>query len=450
RMTARRVRLLLDSGASLPGRDFATGFVIAFLLGPYRFDAVEMEGYGIRTNKPPFGPHRAPLTPQCVFVAESHTDSLARRLGVDPIEFRLRQIWREGDRTHLGQVVGPFGVEEGLRRAQAVVREWRRDLPPDHGVGVGLGFWSTGTGAGGEATVRLGPSGLTIREGEREIGSGSVVGGLVRVAERVSGLPPEAIQLEYRDTATAPYDTGVFGSRTVGALGQAVEKALRRLLKGLGERVPGSSPTLHWRDGQVWVGEGATTVSLASLLTPEERARGGIEGAGRHFGAPGVIDEARVVVGSFYPYNDFTGTVAAVEVRVDRETGAVTPIRVASFPDTGVTIDRALVDGQIEGGVVMGLGTALTEEMLWSPEGRLTNPHFLDYRIPTLGEVPPIRSDPVEGFLGAGPFGAKGVGEPPIIPIPAAVANAVADAVGARVTELPLTAERVARALKLL
>ena len=98
----------------------------------------------------------------------------------------------------------------------------------------------------------------------------------------------------------------------------------------------------------------------------------------------------------------------------------------------------------------MGLGTALTEEMLWGADGRLANPHFLDYRIPTLGEVPPIEVDPVEGFLGAGPFGAKGVGEPPIIPVPAAVANAVADAVGARVTELPISAERVARALKLL
>ena len=451
RMTARRVRLLLDSGASLPGRDFATGFVIAFLLGPYRFDAVEMEGYGVRTNKPPFGPHRAPLTPQCVFVSESHTDAIARRLGVDPIEFRLRHVWRAGDLTHLGQAVGPFGVEEGLRRARATVAEWRRALPTDHGIGVAVGFWSTGTGAGGEARLRLAPDGLTIEEGEREIGSGSVVGGLVRVAERVTGLPPEAIRLQYLDTSQAPFDTGVFGSRTVGALGQAVEKAARRLLRTLGERVGGRvTPSLAWRDGQVEVRAGEKAVPLASLLTAEEASHGGLAAAGRHFGAPSKFDEGRVLAGEFYPYTDFTGTVAAVEVRVDRETGAVTPIRVASFPDTGVTIDRELVDAQVEGGVVMGLGTALTEEMLWSAEARLTNPYFLDYRIPTLGEVPPIRSDPVEGFKGAGPFGAKGVGEPPIIPVPAAVANAVADATGARVTELPLSAERVARALKLL
>jgi len=451
RMTARRVRLLLDSGASLPGRDFATGFVIGFLLGPYRLDAFEMEGFGIRTNKPPFGPHRAPLTPQCVFVEESHTDSIARRLGVDPVEFRLRQVWREGDRTHLDQPVGPFGIEEGLRRAQAVVREWRRDLPKDHGIGVAVGFWSTGTGAGGEARVRVGPTGLTIVQGEREIGSGSVVGGLSRVAERVTGLPREAVRIEYRDTSEAPYDSGVFGSRTVGALGQAVEKAARRLLQGIGERLGERTPvSLAWHDGRVLVVAGEQRLELAELLTPEERAKGGVEAAGRHFGAPGAIDEGRVVTGSFYPFNDFTGSVAVVEVGVDRETGAVTPVRVASFPDVGVVLDRALVDGQVEGGVVMGLGTALTEEMLWGPDGRLGNPHFLDYRIPTLGEAPPIRIDPVEGFRGAGPFGAKGVGEPPIIPIPAAVANAVADAVGARVTELPVSAERVARALKLL
>jgi CO/xanthine dehydrogenase Mo-binding subunit len=451
RMTARRARLLLDSGASLPGRDFATGFVIGFLLGPYRLDAFEMEGFGIRTNKPPFGPHRAPLTPQCVFVEESHTDSIARTLGVDPIEFRLRQVWREGDQTHLGQTVGPFGIEEGLRRAQALVREWRRNLPRDHGIGVAVGFWSTGTGAGGEARVRLAPSGLTIVQVEREIGSGSVVGGLSRVAERVTGLPPEAVHVEHRDTSEAPYDSGVFGSRTVGALGQAVEKATRRLLQGLGERFgPGIAVTLAWHDGRVCVVAGDRRIPIEEILTEAERTAGAIEASGRHFGAPGKIDEGRVVTGSFYPYSDFTGTVAIVEARVDRETGAVTPVRVASFPDVGVALDPALVVAQVEGGVVMGLGTALTEEMLWGPDGRLGNPHFLDYRIPTLGEVPSIQVDPVEGFLGAGPFGAKGVGEPPIIPVPAAVANAVADAVGARVTELPLSAERVARALKLL
>ncbi len=450
RMTARRVRLLLDSGASLPGRDFATGFVIGFLLGPYRFDAVEMEGYGIRTNKPPFGPHRAPLTPQCVFVAESHTDSIARRLGVDPIEFRQRHVWREGDPTHLGQPVGPFGLEEGLKRAQEVARAWRVDLPPDNGIGVAIGFWSTGTGAGGEARLRLDASGLTIVEGAREIGSGSVVGGLIRVAQRVTGLPVEAIRLDYRDTSEAPYDSGVFGSRTVGALGQAVEKAARRLLEGLAERTGPGPLTLGWRGDQVMVDRAAGSVPLASLLTSAEREKGGLEASGRHFGSPGKIDESRVVGGSFYPYNDFVGTVAVVQVQVDRETGAVAPVRIAAFPETGVTIDRALVDGQIEGGVVMGLGTALTEEMLWGPDARLANPYFLDYRIPTLTEVPPILVDPIEGFRGAGPFGAKGVGEPPIIPIPAAVGNAVADAVGARVTELPLSAERVARALKLL
>ena len=451
RMTARRARLLLDSGASLPGRDFATGFVIGFLVGPYRLDAFEMEGYGIRTNKPPFGPHRAPLTPQCVFVEESHTDAIARRLGVDPVEFRRRQVWTEGDRTHLGQKVGPFGLAEGLRRAQETVARWRAELPRDHGIGIAAGFWSTGTGAGGEARLRLAPSGLTIIQGEREIGSGSVIGGLVRVAERVTGLPPEAIQVEYRDTASAPYDTGVFGSRTVGALGQAVEKAARRLLQELSERLDRPGPiAFAWKDGIIHLRSGGRDLPLAEVLTREENERGGMEAAGRHFGPPGEIDDARVIAGSFYPYTDFTGTVAVVEVRVDRETGAVGVERIAAFPDVGVALDPALVRAQGEGGIVMGLGTALTEEMLWGADGRLGNPYFLDYRIPTLTEVPSIEISPVEGFLGAGPFGAKGVGEAPIIPIPAAVANAVADAVGARVTELPVTAERVARALKLL
>ena len=155
-------------------------------------------------------------------------------------------------------------------------------------------------------------------------------------------------------------------------------------------------------------------------------------------------------VGSFYPYSDFTGAAHVAEVKVDRSTGTVRVTRYAAFHDVGVVIDPATAPAQVEGGVAMGLGTALTEEALWSDDGRLLNPGLLDYRIPTLGEVPPIEVTLVEGFSGAGPFGAKGLGEPPIIPVAAAVALAVRDATGAHVTELPLSSERVARALKLL
>lgn len=451
-ITARRVRLLLDSGASLPGRDFATGFVIGFLLGPYRVGAYEMEGYAVRTNKPPFGPHRAPLTPQCAFVAESHTDAIARRLGVDPVEFRLRHAWKEGDRTALDQPVGPFGLVEALERAKALRDRWRGEGGASpHGFGIACGFWSTGTGAGGEANLRLTPTGLTIVEGEREIGSGSVVGGLVDVAARATGLPVSAIRVAYANTATAPYDTGVFGSRTVGALGQAVQKASLRLLKELARRA--RAPTdvhLALVRGKVVVRTGTRDRPLVTLLTKAERAAGGLEVAGRHYGRAGAIDAARMVDGTFYPYQDFTATVALAEVDVDRETGQVTPVRLAEFLDVGVALNPALIAAQVEGAAAMGLGTALTEEMLWRPDGRLGNPGLLDYRVPTIGEVPPVTIELIEGHDGAGPYGAKGVGEPPIIPVPGAVANAVADATGARVTELPLAPERVARALKLL
>ena len=451
-ITGRRVRLLLDSGASLPGRDFATGYAIGFLLGPYRVGAFEMEGYAIRTNKPPFGPHRAPLAPQCIFAIESHTDSIARRLGVDPVDFRLRHAWKEGDRTALGQPVGPFGLVEGLERARRQRDAWRAAGGPSaHGFGVACGFWSTSTGAGGEARLLLAPDGLTIIEGEREIGSGSVVGGLVDVAARVTGLPPAAIRVEYESTKSAPYDTGVFGSRTVGALGQAVGKAAAALLKELSKRL-GTSATVRLElvRGAIAVRDGRRARTLASLLTAAEKRAGGLASRGRHYGRGGSIDASRVVDGTFYPYQDFTATVALSEVDVDRETGQVTPLKVASFPDVGVALNRPLIVAQVEGAVAMGLGTALTEEMLWRPDGRLGNPGLLDYRVPTITEVPPVVVDPVEGFLGAGPFGAKGVGEPPIIPIPAAIGNAVADATGARVMELPLAPERVARALKLL
>jgi CO/xanthine dehydrogenase Mo-binding subunit len=276
------------------------------------------------------------------------------------------------------------------------------------------------------------------------------VAGLAVVAGRVLGLPMSAIHVEYGDTATAPFDAGVFGSRTLGALGQAVEKAARSLANTLANRAGARSVSLEIKNGRVVVVAGRRRQKLVDLLTPAERAAGGIEALGKFYGPERKLDASRVLEGAVYPYQDFTAAVHLAEVEVDRETGHVSVVRYAAFQDVGTAVDPPAVMAQVEGGVVMGLGTALSEEMLWTPEARLANPGLLDYRLPRLRDVPPIQVETIEGFAGAGPFGAKGIGEPPIIPVPATVANAVADATGTRVFELPLTPERVARALKLL
>jgi CO/xanthine dehydrogenase Mo-binding subunit len=448
---ARRARLLLDVGTSLPGRDFATGYSIGFLLGPYSTPSFDVEGYAVRTNKPPFGPHRAPLAPQCAFIVESHLDHVARESGEDPEEFRARHLWREGDVTPLGQPVGPFGLAAAFERARQTAREWRRTLAPGHGVGVAVGFWSTNTGAGGEVRLRLTDSEAVVEQGEREIGSGSVLAGVPAVAARALGLPRARVRVEYFDTAHAPFDSGVFGSRTVGAMGRAVDDAANTLRKLLGERLGGAGPvTLDVVGDRLVARVGGKEAPVADLLTPDERARGGLVAGGRHFGRDGTIDERRVVDGTFYPFTDFTGAAHVAQVSVDRETGSVRVERYAAFHDAGVVVDPPSARAQVEGGVVMGLGTALTEEAIWSDDGRLENAGLKDYRIPTLGEVPPVEVEFLEGFPGAGPFGAKGLGEPPMIPVPAAVALAVREACGAHATELPLSAERMARALKLL
>ena len=449
-IVARRVRLLLDVGTSLPGRDFATGYAIGFLLGPYRTPSFEVEGYAVRTNKPPLGPHRAPFAPQATFAVESHLESVAREVGVDPVEFKARHLWRQGDRTPFGQRVTPFGLPAALERAQATATRWRQAASARHGVGVAVGFWSTSTGAGGEARLCLSPTELTIIEGEREIGSGSVLIGLSQVASRRTGLPIERVRVEYRDSSRAPYDAGVFGSRTVGALGRAVDEAAVALLRTLGERLSAPGPaTLEVRDGEILAVHGTTRRPVSEIWTEEEARVGGIAAEGKHYGKSGEIDEHLVRDGTFYAFTDFTGAAHVAEVDVDPETGSVRVVRYAAFHDAGVVIDLPSARAQVEGGVAMGLGAALTEESIWSDDARLLNAGLLDYRIPTLGEVPPIEIEFVEGFPGAGPFGAKGLGEPPIIPVPATIASAVRDACGAHVTELPLSPERVARGLKL-
>jgi CO/xanthine dehydrogenase Mo-binding subunit len=448
-IVGRRVRLLLDVGSSLPGRDFATGYAIGFLLGPYRTPTFEVEGYAVRTNKPPFGPHRAPFAPQAAFVVESHLDEVARTIGADPVEFRAGHVWTEGDRTPLGQPVISFGLPRALGAARELASAWRSRAPPGHGVGVGVGLWATNTGAGGEARVRLSPDALEVLQGEREIGSGSVAIGLSATAERTTGLPRERVRVIYGDTSEAPFDAGVFGSRTVGALGQAIEGACRQILAELGRRLGTAEEVRLASDGgEIVVVLGTARRPLRDLLRPEEIQAGGLVAEGRHAGEPRAIDESLVVDGGFYPFQDFTGAAHVAEVDVDRETGAVRVVRYAAFHDAGLVVDRPTATAQIEGGIAMGLGTALTEEAIWSADGHLANPGLLDYRIPTLGEVPPLEVTFLEGFPGAGPFGAKGLGEPPIIPVPATVGAAIRDACGAHLTELPFSAERVARALK--
>ena len=448
RIVARRVRLLLDVGTSLPGRDFATGYSIGFLLGPYRTPVFEVEGYAVRTNKPPFGPHRAPFAPQCAFAVESHLEHVARESGLDPLAFKAAHLWQEGDTTPLGQRVLPFGLPAALAAARELAAEWRRAAPPGHGIGVGVGFWSTSTGAGGEARVVLSPRELTILQGEREIGSGSVVVGLVAVAERRTQLPRDRIRVAYADTAHAPFDAGVFGSRTVGALGRAVDEALLALYRTLAQRLGTAGPiTLAIEGGELVVRGPEGRRRVPEIWTHDEERAGGIVAEGKHYGRSGQIDERLVQDGSFYAYTDFTGAAHVAEVAVDRATGSVRVVRYAAFHDVGTTIDPFTARAQVEGGIAMGLGTALTEEAVWSEDGRMRNPGLLDYRIPTLPEVPPILVTFVEGYPGAGPHGAKGLGEPPIIPVPATIASAVRAAAGAHVTELPLNPERVAHAL---
>ena len=403
RIVGRRVRLLLDVGTSLPGRDFATGYSIGFLLGPYSTPAFEVEGYAVRTNKPPFGPHRAPFAPQCAFVLESHLDHVAREVGLDPLAFRAAHLWKEGDTTPMGQRVGPFGLPTAFEMARATATRWRADVGPDSGIGVALGFWSTGTGAGGEVRLRLSPTGLTVVQGEREIGSGSVLAGVASVAVRCTGLPRDRVTVAYEDTSRAPFDSGVFGSRTTATLGRAVDEAVRALFADLGKRLGGSGPVhLRVESGEVVAEQGSTRKPIRDLWNDAERLDGAIVASGRHYGKGGTLDEKKVEAGTFYPYTDFTGAAHAAQVKVDRATGTVRVTRYAAFHDVGTVIDPATAPAQVEGGVVMGLGTALTEEAMWSEDGRLLNAGLLDYRIPTFGEVPPIEVTLIEGFPGAG------------------------------------------------
>jgi CO/xanthine dehydrogenase Mo-binding subunit len=447
RLTARQGRIYFDTGAFAGSGPGVASVATMVLAGPYRTPNLHLEGYAVYTNKTNCGSYRAPSGPQSNFAVESQMDIIADALGIDPLELRLRNIVHEGDEGPTGQVLSAVGLEECLRRAADAIGWPDRRPAPGRGKGLAIGWWTT-TGGSSGVYVKINPDGsVTLNTGAVEIGTAALTGAAQVLAEAL-GVDLADITVISGDTFSTPFDFGAQGSRTAFAVGNACRAAAAELQRKLFElaaaHLKTDADTLELRDKHV-VGPGGR-VTLAELARQSQVAGGGMIAHGT-FIAPGTAYDTKRVEGHAYPaFHSPSFHAHAVDLSVDAETGEVTIHRYVVAQDVGFALNPTYIEGQIEGGVAQGLGQTLSEEIVYR-DGRVLNANLTDYKMPTTLDVPRIESILVEHPGRVGPFGAKGVGEPPNIEPPAAVANAIAAAVGTRITALPITAERIVRGL---
>ncbi|MFZ0091586.1 MAG: xanthine dehydrogenase family protein molybdopterin-binding subunit [Solirubrobacteraceae bacterium] len=435
-LTGIRARVMVDRGCT---EDFGVESIAAMLAaGPYKWDAHELTALGVATNRVTFGAYRAPTAPPAAFAVESLLDDLARELGIDPLALRLRNVAQEGDPAPSGGAFPAFGARACLER----VRDhplWaaRDELPSGEGIGISIGWWPGGYEPAA-AVCRLDADGrLTVITGAADMTG--VETGFAAIAAEAFGVDADHVRVVNADTSSAPYAGTSGGSKITYTVGRAVERAAiqarERLLEVAAQELEISPLDLEIADGEVRpVGAPAKAIRIDELA-PKILRFGSrhmpVEGHGRS--AQPQAPQAAAHIS---------------HVRVDPDTGAVTVLRHVIAQDVGRALNPALVEGQMRGGVTQGLGWALLEELAYDEYGQLTTGSFVDYAMPTADCTPPIDTEIVEVPAPDGPYGAKGVGEAPVVGVPGAVANAIAAATGgARLTQLPMTSERVWQAV---
>lgn len=451
-ITARQARLVLDTGAYAAHGPGCSDIATMMAAGPYRIPNLLIEAYTVYTNKTPCGSTRAPTGPQVCWAIEQHTDELAERLGLDPLELRLRNVVVNGDDGPTGQIFDSAGVKKCVEQAAELVG-WGTSREEGEGVGLACGWWFSYPNTAG-AYVTLNSDGTaTIVTGAQENGSGAVMG-LALLASEELGLAPEQISFHFQDTETGLWDMGSCGSQTTFNAGRAVLAAAadvrEQLLRRAAEELEAAPEDLELADGVVRAKDAPhRAVAIAELAQKAKGAGELILGRGsppapawpESFGAAcaGRISFPSFAAPAFFCH--------AARVRVDRETGVVRVLEVAAAHDFGRVLNPLGAEGQVEGGVAHSLGMALTEGTLYG-DGRQLNPHLLDYKLQTAADAPAIRIAFVDSPApDGGPHGSKGVGEPPVVPTAGAVANAIAQATEARVRRLPMTPYRVWAAL---
>ena len=456
KITAVEVKISADSGAYV----FLSPYVLLYCAvaapGPYRIDNVKIDATAIATNNMYTSAFRGFGAAQACVAYEAQMDEVAKTLSLDRFEFRRRNFMRTGDKTATGQTVeSAIWAEECLTQALEALG----DKPADSGmvkIGRGVATYQQSYGRitwfhdTSEAWVGIEVDGTVIvRSGVTDIGAGQA-SALGQIAAELLGVGLDDVVIYNSDSAVTPLAGTTTATRALYMTGQAVHTAsanLReRLVAFAAQELDALPNEIDLANGKAFVADDPSkTMSLKDLAS-----RGASEGLERSelamFRAP-FTDPIDQETGQGPVFPDFTYGCHAVDVAVDTETGEVTVLKSVGAHDIGQAINPQAVEGQIEGGALMGQGYALSEELIYE-EGKLVSPSFSEYLIPTSMDMPEITSVILESRSGLGPFGAKGIGEPSLTPVAPAIANAVANAIGGRVFDLPITPEKIVRAIR--
>lgn len=443
-LVGRRVEAWLDTGAYADVGPRVTQKVGYRVIGPYRMEHVEIDTHCVYTNKVPAGAFRGFGGPQAAWAGESQMDRLAEALGMDPVEFRRKNLLARGQEYNPGDTPIDGDLHEGLSRVAGALR-WGERVPRGRGRGIAVGVKDGGgTGTVSTSIVRMHADGTaTVGAGSVEIGQGARTV-LAQIAAEALGLPLDRVQAPISDTDAAPFDQGTSASRSTTLAGYAVLQAaldVRRQLVELAMRAfEAPAEVIKLADGVA--SAGPRRLAYADLI------------AG-HFGMPGG---ELIGTGAYRP-GPRSGTLgggttfwevgmAGAEVAVDEETGEIRLSRYVSLADVGRAIHPLLCEGQDEGAAMQGIGHTLREELVFD-HGQLLNAGLIDYRVPVMDDLPEeFHSILLENADGPGPYNAKGVGESGLVPTAPAIAAAVHAATGVWMRDLPLTPERVWRALR--
>ncbi|PYO60720.1 MAG: aldehyde oxidase [Gemmatimonadetes bacterium] len=463
-ITAMHFRSLLDGGAYGSYGVASTYYTGALQTVTYHIPRYKFQGARAFTNKPPCGPKRGHGTPQPRFALEVHLDKIAEQLGLDPAELRLRHLVPPDSVTANYLRVGSIGLGDCIRKVVdgSGWKDHFRKLPFGQGVGLACSSYLTGAGlpvywndmphSGVQLKCDRG-GGVTVFCGSTEIGQGSDSVLAIIVAE-VLGLDPFDVAVVAADTDLTPVDLGSYSSRvtlmTGNAAIQAAERARDILARYAGERLGVSAVRVRFADGRVCDAADPTrAISFAEAVQLAEAAQGTVGTMGSYT-PPRSPASGRYRGAGVGPSPAYSYSAAVAEVVVEPDTGIVRVPRIWIAHDVGRCINAAAVIGQIEGSVYMGLGEALMEEMPYRANRHVVHkiPSLLEYKSPTTLEMCDVVTYIVEHPDPNGPFGAKEAGQGPLLPVMPAVANAVYDAVGVRVDEVPITPEKVLKALK--
>jgi CO/xanthine dehydrogenase Mo-binding subunit len=432
-ITAADGTFMFSAGA-FPGSPVINGSMCAF--SRYDLENVRVTGYDVVVNRPKAAAYRAPGSPITAFAVESTMDALAEKLGMDPLELRLKNAARDGAKTVFGQTFKSIGYAETVE-ALLDHPHHKAPLGPNQGRGVASGFWFN---AGGEssATMHVNEDGTAVvATGSPDVGGSRA--SMALMAAETLGIDYDQVKVVVADTASVGFTFVTGGSRVTLATGQAVINATNSVIGQLCERAAktwGVDPEgVIWEDG--YAKPSSSNVGDYEPLSLREIAAAKAT-TGGPIGAAGTVNASGVGPGV---------CTQMCDVEVDPETGRVTILRFTVAQDAGRAVHPDYVEGQMQGGVVQGIGWALNEEYVYDADGRMENAGFLDYRMPLASDLPMIDTVMVEVNNPDHPFGVKGVGEANIVPTMAAVANAIKNATGARLTDLPMSPPTVLAAL---